>query len=94
MSLRNKDASRPSSGAIARFAGEHTRLLIAILVIVVSIGAVGTVSMILHSSHQQTTGGQGASGIYNCGDTFAITQGSGNAGWDSTSCGFPNERGG
>jgi hypothetical protein len=38
--------------------------------------------------------GLGASGIYNCGDAFTITQGSGNAGWDTTSCGFPDERGG
>jgi hypothetical protein len=60
MSLRNKDASRPSSGAIAQFVREHTRLLIAMLVIVVSIGAVGTVGIILHSSNQQAAGGQGA----------------------------------
>lgn len=40
-----------------------------------------------------TASGLGASGTYNCGIGFTIKQGSGNAGWDTTRCGFPKERG-
>lgn len=36
-----------------------------------------------------TATGLGASGVYNCGVTFTITRGSGNSGWDTSSCGFP-----
>lgn len=60
MSLPNTEASRPGSRAIARFARQHTRLLIAILVVVVSVGAVGTVGFILHSTNQQIASGHGA----------------------------------
>ncbi len=60
MSLRNAVASRPGSRAIARFARQHIRLLIAILVVLVGVGAVGTVGIILHSTNQQAAGGHGA----------------------------------
>jgi hypothetical protein len=64
MSKRNIDASRPSSGTLARFAREHARLLIAVLVVVVGIGAVGTVGFILHQPDHHVDGGQGASVPY------------------------------
>ncbi len=33
--------------------------------------------------------GLGASGVYNCGVTFTITQGADDTGWNTSSCGFP-----
>ena len=41
MSLRNTDASHPGVGALAWFARQHARLLMALLVIVVCLGRGG-----------------------------------------------------
>ncbi|HLV99965.1 MAG TPA: right-handed parallel beta-helix repeat-containing protein [Ktedonobacterales bacterium] len=60
MSTRKIDASRQSAGSLVRFACQHARLLIVVLVIVVCLGAVGTVGIILSSAHQPVAGGQGA----------------------------------
>jgi hypothetical protein len=36
-----------------------------------------------------TATGLGQSGVYDCGSGMTITQGSGNSGWSTTTCGFP-----
>ena len=60
MSLRNTDASHPGVESLARFARQHRRLLMALLVIVVCLGAVGTVGILLHQPDHAVVGGQGA----------------------------------
>ncbi len=60
MSLQKTDTSRPGARTLAQFAHRHTRLLIILLVIVVCLGAVGTVGILLHQATQAVIGGQGA----------------------------------
>ena len=63
MSVRNKAASPPSRSlpeAIARFAREHMRALIAILVVLASISVIGTIGIITHHTDNPVVGGHGA----------------------------------